>query len=94
MRAHAGLCQAVCALPAKAFPLAKQVSATATNTPTVSQLMGSNAPLPPRVNLCMENTGPGELLFLHLISAFFSPCDPDPLILKFRYLRYYYGNSV
>lgn len=47
MWAHSGLCQAVCALPAKAFPLAKQVSATTTNTTTVSQLMGWNAPLPP-----------------------------------------------
>lgn len=32
------LCQAVCALPAKAFPLAKQISTTTTNTTTIGQL--------------------------------------------------------
>lgn len=39
MWAHSILRQAVCALPAEAFPLAKQISTKTTNTTTVSQLM-------------------------------------------------------
>lgn len=39
MRALSILCQAVCALPAEAFPLAKQISATTTNITTISRLM-------------------------------------------------------
>jgi len=38
MRARSVLCQVVCALPAEAFPLAKQISATTTNTTTISRL--------------------------------------------------------
>lgn len=74
MWAQAGLCQAVCALPVKAFPLAKQASATTANTTTVSQLMGSNAPLPPSSESLHGKHRPWRIAFpVYYISFLFSP---------------------
>lgn len=87
MWAQAGLCQAVCALPAKAFPLAKQASATTANTTTVSQLMGSNAPLPPRSESLHGKHRAWRIAFpVYYISFFLFPHDPS-CFLKFRDLR-------
>lgn len=95
MWAQSGLCQAVCALPVKAFPSAKQASATRANTTTVRQLMGSNAPLPPRTEPLHGEHRAWRIAFpASDISLFFPAMIQIGHSLLLIIQRDYYGNSV